>query len=97
MSAFLATLTGIVLVFCSQLRMVIGHYISKSQAQISSARPSYFYMVEYCEIFKMVFSKILGFLCTLKIRSEPLKRYYIVVMTAKVKTVIESYLLLPDF
>ena len=36
---------------------------------------SNFYMVEYWEIFKMAFQKILDFLLTLKIRSETPTRY----------------------
>ena len=55
--------------------MVIDHNIPKGNAQISSARPSNFYMVEYCEIFKMAFSKIQDFLRRLKIRSEAPTRY----------------------
>ena len=34
-------------------------------------------MVEYCEFFKMVFTKILDFLRRLKIHSEALTRYWI--------------------
>ena len=36
---------------------------------------SKFYMVEYCEIFKMKFSKILDFLLRLKIRCKAPTRY----------------------
>ena len=55
-------------------------------------------MVEYCEIFKMDFLKILDFLLRLKIRCKAPTRYNTnLVMTEKVKTVIGNFFLLPDF
>ena len=49
--------------------MAIRHFISKGQAQEGSGRSSNFYMVEYWQIFKIAFSKILDFLRKLKVRS----------------------------
>ena len=42
----------------------------KNRTQFGSIRLSNFYMVEYCENFKMAFSKILDFLRGLKIHSK---------------------------
>ena len=56
--------------------------------------PWNFYMVEYCESFKMVFSKILDFLRWLKICSIASMEFHkLLVMTDKVKTVIGYYFL----
>ena len=54
-------------------RMAIGQYISKGQE--GSGRLSNFNMVEYCEIIKMAFSKILDFWHRLKIPSEAPTKY----------------------
>ena len=40
------------LIFCRRVNMKFMHDISKQEARLDKLR-SYFYMVEYCEIFKM--------------------------------------------
>ena len=62
--------------------MSIWHNIYKGLAYIGLERPSNFNIVEYCEIFKMTFSKIQS-------------SHKILVMTEKVKTVIEIYFFTP--
>ena len=74
--------------------MAIGQLISKSQAQESSGRLSNFYMVEYCEIFKIAFSKILGF--SAQAQNSLYSSHKILATIEKVKTAIGCYFLLPD-
>ena len=47
----------------------------KSRVSAGAVRPSNFYMVEYCENFKMGFAKTLDFLRRLKTPSKALTRY----------------------
>ena len=55
--------------------MAIKNYISKGQAQISSAGSPNFHMIEYCETFKMAFSKILDLMRRPKIVIESFFSY----------------------
>ena len=52
-------------------------------------------MVEYCEIFKMEFSKILDFFAQAQNSLQSSNK--VLVMTEKVKTVIGCFFLLLDF
>ena len=62
------------LVFLTDRNAYFSRYIKKLELA-RTVRPSNFYMVEYCEIFKMTFLKILDFLRVLKIRSKAPDRY----------------------
>jgi len=72
--------------------MAIRHFISNGQVKDGSGRSSNFYMVEYCENGVFENSKF-----SAQAQNSLLISHKILVMTEKVKSVIESYLLLPDF
>ena len=82
------------LIFCRRVNKVYAQYIKKLEATLDKVK-SYFYMVEYCEVFEMAIFENSRF--SALAQNSLLSYHKVIVTTEKVKTVIQCNFLLSNF